>query len=342
MTRAGGSDTPMQDHFDPAAAPPRLSVVVPCYNEEECIAETHRRLTETAQESVEGDYELVYVNDGSTDETLARLVALGADDPHVVIIDLSRNHGHQLALSAGLSLCRGERIFIIDADLQDPPELLPQFMEALDRGADVAYGHRLSREAESVFKKATAKLFYRLLAQSTRVSIPVDTGDFRLMSRRVLNVVLAMPESHRFIRGMIAWAGFRQVPVDYHRKERFAGQSKYPLGKMLLLAADALTGFGTAPLRSLYILGLAAVLGSLLLIIWSVVQYFRFNVVPGWSSLMVVFLTISSIQLVSLAFIGEYVGRIFEQSKNRPLFVIRDVIVSGKAQERRLPADNPR
>ena len=318
---------------------PRLSVVVPCYNEEACIAETHRRLTDSVTACVGDDYELVYINDGSADGTLGHLVALGANDPHVVVVDLSRNHGHQLALSAGLSLCRGERIFIIDADLQDPPELLPQFMEALDQGADVAYGRRLSREAESAFKKVTAKLFYRLLAQSTRIEIPVDTGDFRLMSRRVLSVVLAMPESHRFIRGMIAWAGFRQVPVEYHRKERFAGASNYPLGKMLMLATDALTGFGTAPLRSLYYLAMGAVVGSLLLIAWSVIQYFRFNVVPGWSSLMVVFLTISSIQLVSLAFIGEYVGRIFEQSKNRPLFIIRDVIVAGKAQPRRLPVE---
>ena len=305
---------------------PSLSVVIPCFNEELCIDLAYRRLTEAAIQAVGDRYELIFVNDGSTDSTLAILGALALSDPRVVVVDLSRNHGHQLALSAGLSLSRGQRIFIIDADLQDPPELLGRFMTALDKGADVAYGHRRSRPSETWFKKLTAKLFYRVLSRQTDLAIPLDTGDFRLMSRRVLEVVLAMPEAHRFVRGMIAWAGFKQVPITYDRHERHAGATKYPVRKMLLLALDALTSFGTIPLRFLYFTSFLFVLISIVLIIWSVSEYFAYNVVPGWASLMVVYLTISSVQLLSLAFIGEYVGRIFEQTKNRPLFIIRNVI----------------
>lgn len=306
-----------------------LSVVIPCFNEEDCIAASHARLTAVCQKEAGDRYELVFVNDGSTDQTFVLLSQLAIADQHVVIIDLSRNHGHQLALSAGLSFCRGQRIFIIDADLQDPPELLPAFMKALDGGADVAYGQRESRRAETVFKKFSAKVFYRVLDRQTEITIPLDTGDFRLMTRQVLNVVLAMPESHRFIRGMVAWAGFRQTAIAYERQERFAGTTKYPLQKMFGLALDALTSFGTIPLRFLYFISLSFVAISGALVIWSVTHYLWFSVVPGWASLMVVYLTISSVQLLSLAFIGEYVGRIFEQSKHRPLFIVRSVTRGG-------------
>src|SRR5690242_12197275 len=199
------------------AAAPHLSIVAPCYNEAEGLAELHRRITAIAERQVGGDYELVLVNDGSRDATWAKIVELAARDPHVVGATLSRNHGHQLALSAGLTLCRGARVLIIDADLQDPPELLPQMMALMDQGADVVYGQRISRDGETWFKRTTAGLFYRLLARLVDVPIPVDSGDFRLMSRRALDVLNAMPEQHRFIRGMVSWIGMRQVPLLYRR-----------------------------------------------------------------------------------------------------------------------------
>src|SRR6059058_3209662 len=221
-----------------------LSIVVPCYNEEGCLQALHERLTAAARACRCGDYEIVLVNDGSRDRTLPMMRELAASDPHVVAVNLSRNHGHQLALTAGLDLCRGEKILIIDADLQDPPELLPAMLETMvESDADVVYGVRKSRRGETAFKRATAHGFYRLLSRATEVEIPLDTGDFRLMSRRALDALLAMPEQTRFIRGMVAWIGFKQVPLAYDREERFAGETKYPLKKMMRFAFDALTGF---------------------------------------------------------------------------------------------------
>jgi glycosyltransferase involved in cell wall biosynthesis len=221
-----------------------LSIVVPCFNEEACLPQLHQRLGKAARASVGEDYELVLVNDGSRDSSWSEMRAMAANDPHLVAVNLSRNHGHQLALTAGLDLCRGDTILIIDADLQDPPELLPEMMRAMQsEQADVVYGVRNSRAGETAFKRATAHGFYRLLSRATDVHIPVDAGDFRLMSRRALDALLAMPEQARFIRGMVAWIGFRQVPFRYDRQERFAGETKYPLRKMMRFALDALTGF---------------------------------------------------------------------------------------------------
>jgi len=245
----------------------RLSIVVPCFNEEACIPELHRRLTGTAAKAVGDDYEIVLVNDGSRDGSWQAMQRLAATDPHVVGVNLSRNHGHQLALTAGLDLCRGGTILIIDADLQDPPELLPAMLDAMrNQEADVVYGVRRSRSGETAFKRATAHGFYRLLSRATEIDIPLDTGDFRLMSRRALDALLAMPEQSRFIRGMVAWIGFKQVPFAYDREERFAGTTKYPLSKMLRFAFDALTGFSSAPLKLASHAGLLLSLGSLLLL----------------------------------------------------------------------------
>lgn len=305
-----------------------LSVVVPCYNEDECLDETHRRLTQAVRSLALPSYEIVYVNDGSTDQTLSLLVSISQNDSNAIVVDLARNHGHQLALTAGLYFAQGARVFIIDADLQDPPELLPEFMAALNAGADVAYGRRIAREHESAFKKISAKLFYRFLSRVANVAIPLDSGDFRLVNRQVLNAFLSMPEAHRFVRGMISWVGFKQVPVDYIRKPRLAGKTKYPFRKMCNLAFDAITGFTIAPLRYVYWAALLAVILAIVMIGWSIAMYFFYETVPGWPSLMTVFLFFTAIQLLSTAFIGEYVGRIFEQSKQRPLFVIRQVIRS--------------
>jgi polyisoprenyl-phosphate glycosyltransferase len=312
---------------------PKLSVVIPCYNEEAVIHELYRRVT-LACRSLTGDsYELVLVNDGSFDETWAMLQELAHNDDRVVAVDLSRNHGHQLALSAGLSLARGERILVIDADLQDPPELLPEMMRLMDGGADVVYGQRVERDGETWFKRVSASAFYRLLLRMTDVGIPPDTGDFRLMRRPVLKALLAMPEQQRFIRGMVAWIGFRQVPLQYHRERRFAGETKYPLRKMLTFAVDAVTGFSIAPLRiSLYVACLF-LLFALLTIIYVTISWLYLGPVPGWTSVLLSMLIFGSVQLFSLAIIGEYLGRVYMQTKQRPLFIIREIVSASPMNE---------
>jgi polyisoprenyl-phosphate glycosyltransferase len=312
-----------------------LSVVVPCYDEELVIPELHRRVTTVCRGLVGDSYELVLVNDGSRDETWAVLQMLAHRDGRVVAVDLSRNHGHQLALSAGLSLARGERILVIDADLQDPPELMPHMMQLMDDGADVVYGQRVGRDGETWFKKVSARAFYRLLLRMTDVRIPRDTGDFRLMSRQVVDALLAMPEQQRFIRGMVAWIGFRQVPLQYHRDKRFAGETKYPLGKMLTFALDAITGFSTVPLRaSIYFASFFVVLAALL-VIYTLVGWLYLGVVAGWTSMFLGMLIFSSVQLFSLGIIGEYLGRVYMQTKQRPLFIIREIVTAPPAAQRR-------
>ncbi len=256
------------------SARPFISVVIPCFNEQECLPELHRRLTETCRQATsiyhhDGDYEIVLVNDGSTDKTWEIMTGLAAHDPHLVCVDLSRNHGHQLALTAGLHVCRGANILIIDADLQDPPELLIGMLQVEQtQDADVVYGVRRSRTGESRFKKLTASMFYRVLHTLADIDIPLDTGDFRLMSRRALDVFLNMPETDGFVRGMVAWIGMRQIAFPYDRQERFAGHTKYPLIKMLRLTADAITGFSTAPLKLASFFGSIAGLGSIVMLIY--------------------------------------------------------------------------
>ena len=304
---------------------PYLSVVVPCYNEEPVVAALHARLSAACQKVVGDRYEIALINDGSRDNTWATMQKLALADPHVVAVSLSRNHGHQLALTAGLSICAGERILIIDADLQDPPELLGQMMEMMDRGADVVYGQRSSRGSETAFKRASASLFYRLLTKMTDVSIPVDTGDFRLISRRVLSVLQSMPEQHRFIRGMVSWVGFTQVPVVYDRAERFAGTTKYPFHKMLRFALDAVTGFSTLPLRVSSYVGAFLGLAALAMIGYALVGYLQSRVVQGWTSVMIAVLLLGSAQMFFLGILGEYVGRLYIEAKHRPLYVISEV-----------------
>ena len=243
----------------------------------------------------------------------------------IIGVDLAHNHGHQLALTAGLFVANGERLMIVDADLQDPPELLTEMMARLDAGADVAYGQRLQRKGELWFKKISAALFYRLLRRLADAPIPADTGDFRLMKRQVVDVLLSMPEQHRFIRGMVAWIGFRQVSVPYRRQARFAGKTKYPLRKMIRFAVDAITGFSAAPLRLSLYFSLSSVLLAILLGMYAIWRWFAGAVVPGWTSIAIIVLAFGSMQMLSLGIMGEYLGRIYAQGKQRPLFVIRSI-----------------
>ena len=304
----------------------RLSIVVPCFNEEACLGTLHERLSAAALGTAGENYEIVLVNDGSTDQSWPMMRDLADRDPHVVAVNLSRNHGHQLALTAGLDLARGDLILVIDADLQDPPELLPKMVETMRReGADVVYGVRKSRAGETAFKRATAHGFYRLLARATDVDIPLDAGDFRLISRRALDVLLAMPEQARFIRGMVAWIGFRQVPILYDRDERFAGETKYPLSKMLRFALDALTGFSSAPLKLASHAGLGLSIGSVVIVLFILYAWLSGRSIPGWTSLMFVVVVLGAVQMFVLALMGEYIGRLYNEAKRRPLYIVQEI-----------------
>ena len=308
-----------------------LSIVVPCYNEEACLEQLHARLSAAAGAVAPGAYEIILVNDGSRDRTWPIMQALAAADSRLVAINLSRNHGHQLALTAGLDLCAGERILIIDADLQDPPELLPDMMAEMDRQqADVVYAVRRARAGETAFKLGSAKLFYRVLSRLAEIEIPVDTGDFRLMSRRALDALLALPEQARFIRGMVAWIGFRQVPIVYDRAERLAGETKYPLAKMIRFALDAVTGFSTAPLRFASHIGLWLVAASALLLAYIAIGFFTGTAIQGWTSLMLVVVVLGAVQMFVLGMIGEYLGRLYMESKRRPLYIVAEI--AGRAE----------
>jgi dolichol-phosphate mannosyltransferase len=311
-----------------AATPKRLSVVVPCFNEQESLGELVRRVSAACQSAVGADYELILVNDGSVDRTWPEILRLSQQHRAIVGVNLARNHGHQLALTAGLSLAKGERIFIIDADLQDPPELLTEMMKQLDAGADVVFGQRIQRDGETAFKKFTASMFYRLLRALADAPIPTDTGDFRLMDRRVLDVLLSMPEQHRFVRGMIAWIGFRQVGVPYRRDVRFAGTSKYPLRKMMRFAMDAITGFSVAPLRLSLYLGVGSVVVAFLVGLFALYSWLVLQTLHGWTSLVIIVLSFGAMQMFCLAIMGEYIGRTYIQTKQRPLFVIESIHVA--------------
>lgn len=306
----------------------KLSVVVPCYNEENVLCELHRRITTVSESSVNNSYEIVFVNDGSRDASWKIMQEISHSDPHVVSINLSRNHGHQIALSAGLQMCRGERVFVLDADLQDPPELLTQMMARMDDGCDVVFGQRIKREGESVFKKTSAYIFYRFLDSMTDIKIPKDTGDFRLMNRRTVDVLNSMPEHHRFVRGLISWIGLRQEALPYARATRFAGESKYPMPKMIRFALDAITGFSVRPLRISAYLGIFSSIAALMLLAYIFTQYITGNNIRGWTSLAAIILLLGSAQMLMIGVMGEYLGRLYIESKGRPLFVIQEIVSS--------------
>lgn len=307
-----------------------LSIVVPCYNEEESITHLHERLSAACAQLNSRHpitHEIILVNDGSHDRTWFLIEKLHNKDPHVVGINLSRNHGFQPALAAGLSRAKGDRVMIIDADLQDPPELLlPMWEKMSSENAYVIYGKRLTRKGETFFKKFTAKWFYRILNWLTDVDIPVDTGDFRLMDRKVVDILNALPEQNRFMRGLVSWIGLKYLPYEYHRDERHAGVTKFNYRKMTLFAIDGITSFSVKPLRIAAFLGGILIILSILTAGFSLFAWYRGYNVPGWTSLIVTQLVVGSVQLIAIGIIGEYVGRIFLQSKGRPLFVIAEVL----------------
>lgn len=305
-----------------------LEVVVPVYNEEDCLDELLRRLL-VLREKMAGaaDLSFTFVNDGSRDASMARLAAYAGRYPFVRVIDLSRNFGHQIAVTAGLDHARADYVAIIDGDLQDPPELIEGMYGLARTGVDVVYGKRLTRKGETAFKKLTARLFYRIVSRLCSVEIPEDTGDFRLISRRVLEAMKTMREKHRFLRGMVPWIGFPSAPFLYHRDERYAGGTKYTLRKMAKFALDAILSFSNTPIRIATYLGISiaglAILGGLLLLY---LRFFTRYSVPGITAVILTIILIGGIQIVMLGLIGEYIGRIFEESKRRPLYFLNRTI----------------
>lgn len=303
-----------------------LSIVVPIYNEEANIAELSRRLAQLSFSEMKS-VEFILVNDGSRDQSLQMLQDLANKDPRFKIIDLSRNFGHQLAITAGMNEATGDACVVMDGDLQDPPETVPELVDKWKEGYDIVYAVREKRDGESWFKLATAKLFYRILQRITNVEIPVDTGDFRLVDRKVLDVLKEMPEKHRFIRGMVAWSGFRSAPVYYHREKRFAGATKYTFRKMLTFSLHGITSFSTYPLKLVSSMGFfISFVGFVYLLYVLGIAVFTDETVQGWASLMVIVLFLGGVQLLSLGVIGEYLGRINEEVKGRPNYIIREKI----------------
>jgi len=305
-----------------------LSVVIPCYNEEPVLGSTHERLSQTLAGLRDKQFELIFVDDGSRDGTFQILSELQSADARVRVLRLSRNFGHQMAVTAGLAEAIGEAVVVIDADLQDPPEVIVEMIELWQQGNDVVYGSRASREGESRFKIWTAKVFYRLINRLSDTPIPVDTGDFRLMDRKVVDVLVAMPERGRFLRGMVSWVGFRQAPVFYKRAARRAGTSKYPFLKMLRFAMDGVFSFSVLPLRLASLTGLAAIWiaigGIILAVIARVFDLYDVKFGRGWASLFVAVLFMGGVQLLCLGVIGEYLGRIYTEVKQRPLYAVSE------------------
>lgn len=311
------------------AARGSVSVIVPCYNEEEVIGATLTRLMALADrlEALGHEVEILCVDDGSRDRTLALLKEAAAAEPRIKVLAFSRNFGHQIAVTAGIDAAIGEAVVLIDADLQDPPEVIEEMVARWREGFDVVYGTRTERAGESAFKIATARGFYRVLNRLTEVPIPLDTGDFRLMSRPVVETLKAMPERHRFLRGMVAWVGFRQTALPYARAERAAGVSKYPLRKMVRFALDGILSFSARPLQFATGLGMLSAIFALIGIVYALVlRVFTDAWVEGWTALFIAVLFLGGVQLICIGIIGEYIGRIYDEAKRRPLYVLSERI----------------
>ncbi len=306
----------------------KISLVVPMYYEEKVVNECYKRLTQTLQNIENYEYEIIFINDGSKDKTLELLEEIAKNDSNVKILSFARNFGHQCAVTAGLKHVSGDVVVIIDADLQDPPELIPKMLKLWEQGNQVIYGKRKTREGESAFKLLTAKMFYKMLNSLSDVEIPKDTGDFRLVDREVVEVINSLPEHNKFLRGLWSWVGFKQIPFEYERKDRFAGETKYPLKKMLKLASDGIISFSTKPLKFVGALGLISILISICIMIYAVISYiFKLNnLTPGWTSLMVAITFFVGVQLLSMWIMSEYIARIYDESKNRPQYIIEKKI----------------
>ncbi|MBD2766885.1 glycosyltransferase family 2 protein [Hymenobacter sp. BT664] len=314
-----------------------LSVIIPIYNEEANIYELYRRLLSVLEPmALPGSFELIFINDGSRDQSLPLLLNLVARDQRVRYIDLSRNFGHQIAVTAGIDRAAGEAVVIIDADLQDPPELIPLLYQKMNAGFEVVYAKRRSRRGESAAKKLTARLFYRLLANITQISIPVDTGDFRIISRKVVEGLRQMPEQNKFIRGQISWIGYRQTFIEYDRAERVGGETGYTYRKMIRLALDGITAFSDVPLKIATISGFIVSGIAFLVAIYTL--YSRFishDYEPGWPSLMLSILFMGGVQLISIGIIGEYLARLSANVRQRPLYLISDTNITAEPQPSR-------
>lgn len=302
----------------------KISVIVPMYNEEKVIEECYKRLTKILQQIENYNYEIVTVNDGSKDETLEMLEEIARNDTNFKIISFSRNFGHQAAVTAGLQNVTGDAVVIIDADLQDPPELIPEMIKLWEQGNEVIYGKRKSRKGESHFKLFTAKLFYQTLNALSDVEIPKDTGDFRLVDRKVVDTINDLPEHNKFLRGLFSWVGYKQIPFEYDRNERIAGETKYPFSKMFKLATDGIISFSTKPLKLVGGLGIISIIISICILIYALISFaFKLNdLSAGWTSIMVSITFFSGIQLISIWIMAEYIGRIYDETKRRPQYII--------------------
>ena len=301
-----------------------VSVVVPVFNEEAMVLLFHQRTSGVLCGIENSDYEIVYVDDGSRDTSYEKLSELASTDPRVRVLKFSRNFGHQIAITAGVDEADGDCVVVIDSDLQDPPEVIPQMVDQWRAGFDVVYGVRSERDGESAMKLMTASLFYRLLGRLTNVQIPANVGDFRLMSRRVVDKLKLLREKDRFVRGLVSWVGFRQTGVTYHREARHAGETKYPMAKMMKFAFDGITSFSTAPLKLATWIGYLAAILAVIYLISVFVQRALGYTVEGWATIMVAMLFLGSVQLICLGILGEYLGRIFNEVKPRPMYIIEE------------------
>lgn len=303
----------------------KISLVIPMYYEEEVAYKCYERVSNVLKNiNYKYDYEIIFINDGSKDKTLEILEKIAEEDKKVKIISFSRNFGHQAAVTAGLKEVNGDAIIIIDADLQDPPELIPEMMELWEQGNEVIYGKRKKRKGESTFKLLSAKIFYQTLNALSDVEIPKDTGDFRLVDRKVVDVINSLPEHNKFLRGLFSWVGFKQKAYEYERQERVAGKTKYPLKKMLKLASDGIISFSTKPLKIVGALGIISIIISMIILIYALISYaLKLNhLSAGWTSIMVTVTFFAGVQLLSLWIMSEYIGRIYDEAKERPQYII--------------------
>ena len=302
----------------------KISVVIPMYNEEEVVKTSYLRIEKVLEELKQYEYEIIFIDDGSKDKTLELLQEIAKENEKVVILSLSRNFGHQVAVTAGIQYVTGDAVIIMDADLQDPPELIPEMIALWEEGNEVIYAQRKSRKGESAFKLLTAKMFYNTLNALSDVEIPKDTGDFRLVDKKVIDVINSMPEHNKFLRGLFSWVGFRQKAYSYERQERKAGKTKYPFQKMWKLASDGIISFSTKPLKIVGGLGCITIILSIAILIYSLLSYaFHLNhLTPGWTSIMVAITLFSGVQLVSIWIISEYIARIYDETRHRPEYII--------------------
>lgn len=302
----------------------KISIVIPVYNEEEVLPQLYERLNALTENVKNYEFEIFFINDGSKDNTLPMLEELTKYDKRVKALSFSRNFGHQAAVTAGIKYVDGDAVVIMDADLQDPPELIPEMLELWENGNEVIYGKRKSRKGESGFKLFTAKMFYKTLNSLSDVEIPKDTGDFRLVDKKVIDVINELPEHNKFLRGLFSWVGFKQYPYEYERQERKGGKTKYPLKKMMKLASDGIISFSTKPLKIVGGIGVVTIIISIAILIYSLISYaFNLNQLsPGWTSIMVAITLFSGVQLLSIWVMSEYIARIYDETRNRPQYII--------------------